>query len=295
MNARLSLLTLFIYSSIAMVIFIAMKNSSDDRVLASVFPREITLDEVIFFSDSTPHAESHVWDFGSMNNKSLKAKGTYKYQKPGPYIIRLSINNKVVDSFPVLVKAPPEGPRKKNTVTIYAAAEAIVGQSVHFQILGPKDIETIDWYFGETGKVGSHDAEAFHTYYNKGTYDVKLITNLSTEPLYHTIEIKEGYKINKTTIPTEPAKGGGDTPPEEIKQYLQKIADGGFTPNYNYILSHFLCNNTHVAVTTNGRGGNDFYSYCQNLQLNSGTKIDNVATEPDPKSGCINKLIITQH
>lgn len=296
MNARLSIITLLIYSSIALVIFIAMRNSSDDRVLASVFPREITLDEVIFFSDSTPHAESHVWDFGSMGNKSFKTKGTYKYQKPGTYIIRLSINNKVRDSFPVFVKAPPDTSYRKNTaITIYAVPEAIVGQSVHFQILGAKNIDTYDWYFGETEKVASHEAETFHTYYKKGTYKVKLVTNLSPEPVYHTIEIKDGYTISQTAIPTEPTGGGGSTPAEDIKQYLQKIADGGFTPNYDNILSKFLCNNAHVPVVTNGNPGFDFYRYCQNLRLNSGTKIDKVATESDPTTNCINKLTITQH
>jgi hypothetical protein len=294
MNARLTILTLFIYSSIALVIFIAMKNSSDDRVLASVFPREITLDEIIFFSDSTPHAESHVWDFGSMGNKSFKAKGAYKYQKPGAYIIHLSINDKVVDSFQIIVKAPPKLPTPTTEISIYAVSEAIVGQSVHFQILGPRNIENSAWYFGETQRVGSREAETFHTYYNPGTYKVKLITNSGKDTVYHTIEIKEAYSPTQTTLPLEPPTGP-PPPAEEIKQYLQRIADGGFSPNYNTILEHFLCNNAHVPVVTNGSSGFDFYRYCQNLQLNSGTRIDNVAIESDPATKCISKLTITQH
>jgi hypothetical protein len=295
MNARLTILTLFIYTSIAMVIFIAMKNSSDDRVLASVFPRELTLDEVLYYADSTPHAESHVWDFGSLGNKSFKAKGTYKYRKPGPYTIRLSINNKVVDSFRIIVKAPEVIYEKNTAITIYAVSEAITGQSVHFQTLGSNNnIESCEWYFGETGKVGSHEAETFHAYYTPGIYTVKLKTNLSPEPIYHTIEIKKGYELSQAALPAEPAKGG-NTPADNIKQYLQKIADGGFTPNYNYILNNFLCKNDHVPVITNGKPGYDFYRYCQSLQLNSGTKIDNVATESDPTTNCINKLTITQH
>ena len=294
MNARLTLITLLIYTSIAMVIFIAMKNASDDRVLASVYPRELTVGDVLFYSDSTPYAKSYVWDFQSLGNKSFRAKGSYKYTKPGQYTIVLSINNKVAASFPVEIKEPQLVFKKDTAIGIYAVSEAIVGQSVHFKTLGSDDIETCAWYFGETGKVGSREAEAFHTYYTPGTYKVKLITNLSTEPVYHTIQIKKAYSLSENVITPEAPKTGGG-PGDDIKQYLQKIAKGAFSSNYEHILNTFLCNNAHVPVIMNGSGGFDFYRYCQNLQINGGTTIDNVAIEADPSTNCINKLKITQH
>jgi hypothetical protein len=294
MNARLTIITLLIYTSLALIIFVAMKNATPEKVFASVYPRELTLDDVLFYSDSTPYAKSYVWDFDSNNNKSYRAKGTYKYTVPGPHLIRLSINNKVVDSFRILVKEPVLKYVKDTVITIYAVPEAIVGQSVHFKALGSDAIDSYEWYFGETGKVNSRQAEDFYTYSSPGTYKVKLITNLRPEPVYHTIKITPAYTITQDD-PLPPPASGGDAA-SGIKEYIQKIANGGsVSTNYNTIVSKFLCKNTPVTVLSNGGAGINFYAYCQNLRLSSGVTIDQVATEFAPGTNCINKLIIKQH
>lgn len=294
MNARLTLITLLIYTSLAAVIFFAMKGSTNNAVRASVFPRELTVNDILFYSDSTTYAESRLWEFGN-GNKTSKPKGTYQFRKAGKYLIKLSINNQLADTFLVNVKQPPAQYVKDTAITIYANPTGIAGQNVHFKILGA-DVDWCEWYFGESGKIDAREAETFHSYSTPGTYEVKLVTNLNPNaPVYQNIKISPSYKLADNVITSEPAAGGGGGG-SDIKQYIQKIASGGsFSTNYNYIIKTFLCNNIHIAVTTNGKGGNDFYSYCQNLRLNSGVTIDNVASESDPKTNCINKLIITQH
>ncbi len=293
MNARLTLITLLIYSVIAATIFFAFKGSTDNKVLASVYPRELTVNDVMFYNDSTPNTNSRLWEFGN-GNKTSRAKGTYQFKKAGSYLVKLTVNNQLTDTFLVNVKAPVLQYVKDTAITIYANPTGIVGQNVHFKILG-SDVEWCEWYFGESGKIDARDPETFHSYSAPGTYQVKLVTSLNPNTgIYHTIKITPAYKLADNVITAEPAAGGGGTP--DLKQYIQKIADGGnFNSNYKYVVQNFLCNNARVAVITNGKPGNDFYSYCQFLQLKSGITIDNVATESDPKTNCINKLTITQH
>jgi PKD repeat protein len=297
MNIRLTIITLLIYTSIAMVIFFTIKGTITNTVQAAVFPRELTVNDVLYYSDSSQHTTSRLWEFGN-GNQTSRSKGYYQFRKAGRYLIKLTINNQLADTFLVNVKAPKLQYVKDTAITIYASPTGITGQNVHFKILGA-DVEWAEWYFGESGKIDDRQAETFHSYSTPGKYEVKLVTNLNQNaPIFHTITISPAYKLadNILTQENDPAGGGGGGGGSDLKQYIQKIASGvSFSNNYNYIIKKFLCENTHVTVTTNGRGGNDFYSYCQNLQLNSGVIIDNVATESDPRTGCINKLVITQH
>lgn len=297
MNIRLTIITLLIYTSIAMVIFFTIKGMTVNKVQAAVFPRELTVNDAIYYSDSSAHATSRLWEFGSNNNQTSRAKGYYRFRQPGKYLVKLTINNQLADTFLINVKPVPKIKYDLDTAfTIYASATGIAGQNVLFKIRGA-NVSFAEWYFGESGKIDSRDIETFHSYSAPGKYEVKLVTDLNqNNPIYHTITISPAYTLKDNVITTEAPAGGGGGGGSDLKQYLQKIASGGnFDKNYHYIIDHFLCNNTHVAVTTNGKGGNDFYSYCQNLQLNSGITIDNAATETDPKTGCVNKLIITQH
>jgi PKD repeat protein len=296
MNIRLTIITLFIYTSIAMVIFFTIKGMTVDTVQAAVFPRELTVKDVIYYSDSSAHTISRLWEFGSNGNHTSKAKGYYQFRKPGRYLIKLTINNKLADTFLVNVKAIKDTYKPDTAFTIYASTTGIAGQNVLFKIRGA-NVGWAEWSFGESGRIDSRDIETFHSYSAAGKYEVKLVTDLNqNNPIYHTITISPAYKLRDNVITAEETGKGGPSEGNDLKQYIQKIASGGnFNTNYHYIIDHFLCNNTHVAVTTNGKGGNDFYSYCQNLQLNSGITIDNVATESDPKTGCVSKLIITQH
>lgn len=295
MNIRLTIITLLIYSSIAMVIFFTVKGTTTNTVQAAVFPRDLTINDVLYYSDSSQHTETRLWEFGGASQTS-RAKGYYQFHKAGKYLIKLTINNKLADTFFVNVKAPKLQYIKDTVISIHASPTGIAGQNVHFKILGA-NVEWAEWYFGESGRIDSRDAETFHSYSTPAQYEVKLVTNLNQNaPIYHTITISPAYKLADNIITADKPPGGGGGSGEDLKLYIQKIASGvSFSSNYNLIIKKFLCENTHVTVTTNGKGGNDFYSYCQNLQLNSGVIIENVATESDPRTGCISKLIITQH
>lgn len=294
MNARLTTITLAIYVSLAMLIFFSMKLAEKDIIKVAVFPRELTVNDILYYSDSTDNIQSRLWDFGN-GNKTSRPKGAYQFRKEGKYLIRLIQNNQLADTFTIVVKKPVLQYIKDTAITIYAPPTGIAGQNVHFKILGA-DVEWCEWYFGESGKIDERKEEVFHAYNDPGSYEIKLISNLNPNvPVYHKIKILPAYKMVDNLLTTEKAKGGGGSG-NDLKQYIQKIADGGnFNTNYNHIIKTYLCNNSHIAVITNGKGGNDFYSYCQNLQLNAGIRIDNVVSEMDPKSNCINKLTITQH
>lgn len=290
MNARLTITTLLIYTSIAMAIFFAIRSTIDNTVRAAVFPRVMTEGTVLTYRDSTPDARSVLWEFGHNNNRSSRRNGTYRYTAPGSYIIKLNINNKLVDTFMIYVKKAAPPPPREEVASIYAPSEGIVGKRIAFKILG--DVDWVEWQFGESGKTDATDEEAFHSYSNPGKYTVKLRTNLSKQYSFHTIEIKEGYvSTGKEELPT----GTGE--PLDLKQYIQKIAGAGkatFKKDFDGIVSRFLCGNIHVPVIYNGKSGTDFYLYCQLLRSRAGAVIANVATELDPKTNCINKLTITE-
>lgn len=290
MNARLTFVTVLIYISVAMAIFFAVRASGDDPVYAAVFPRVLIAGDALVYRDSTPYAKSYVWDFGNgTGNKSIKPRGAYKYLKPGTFTMRLSINNKLVDTFLITVKEPPVRIKIDSTVSIFAPESGIAGEKIQFKVFGG-NIESYKWSFGESGKVDSREAVAFHTYFEPGTYEVKLTTNLSSAT--HKIKIKEPY----TPVASETPPAGPPLAPD-LRQSLQKLVGSGenFTKEINSVASTFLCGNKRVAVIVNGRSEGDLYLYGQDLRKDNSKQIDEVKTESDPKTNCISKLIIKAH
>lgn len=288
MNARLTLITLLIYVSVAMAIFFAVKSSGDDPVYAAVFPRELLVGDVLTYRDSTPHAKSHVWEFGNgTGNKKFKANGTYQFLKPGTFLMRLTINNKLADTFRITVKPRPEPPKIDSSFIIYAPKKAYAGENIQFKADGDH-LETFKWSFGESGKVDSREEIAFHNYSQKGKYVVELTTNLGTAT--HTIEIKENNIIDDG--------GGGEAPPVlGLKERIQQLAGSGdnFNKVFNPIVSQFLCGNKRVPIIVNGRNEGDFYLYAMDLRGDASKRIDDAKTESDPRTNCISKLILTVH
>jgi hypothetical protein len=293
MNARLTSITVLLYTFIAVIIFFVVKGSADNSTYAAVYPRVLLAGQALTYKDSTPGMNSYLWEFGNKtDNKSARKKGTYKYTTPGVYIIRLNINNKMVDTFMVYVKKPIVVRRDTAMPTIYAAQKGIVGHRLQFKVLGAS-VDWCEWSFGESQKVDATDKEAFHTYSSPGTYQVELVTNLNKEPIVHNIKIEPDYVIDAPPEQSTENSGGGAP---DLKQSLQKIPGGkNFKKDFDYIVSTFLCNNGHVPVISNGKGGNDFYLYCQLLRSRTNARIDNVASESDPKTNCITKLTITEH
>lgn len=286
MNARLTFITLLIYVSVAMAIFLVVKNSGDDPVYAAVFPRVLIVGDVLTYRDSTPNAKSYVWEFGNgTGNKKFKANGTYRFLKPGSFLMRLTINNKLADTFRITVNPKPVDLPVDSSFTIYAPKTAYIRENIQFKALGGH-MEAFKWSFGESEKVDSREEVAFHSYSRAGKFEVKLTTNFGIAT--HKIEIID---------PTEPPPEG-PPPPPDLKGSIQKLAGSGdnFNKLFNSIVGQFLCGNKRVPILVNGKNADDFYLYASTeLRGDASKRVDDAKTESDPRTNCISKLILTVH
>ena len=290
MSVRLILTPITLYGLLAIGIFFTTKMLSPDMVLANVYPRELTTNDVMHYIDSTENAKSSLWQFGYNNNYSVKRKGGYKYPKEGTYLVKLIINNKLADTFSVTVKNPKISYFKDTAISIYASDKGVVGESVHFKILGT-DVAYCEWYFGESGKMDSREQEAYYTFTQPKKYIVKLITNLNPKvPVLHEILISPSYKSTLVTNSSKPSIAGNGGSGGKIKDYMQRIANGGdFQSNYDLIRNYF-CKGTPTIIV-NEKKIDYIYSYLQNLKIMGGV-IKNVTTESDSITHCVKKLTV---
>lgn len=290
MSARLIIITITLYGLLAIGIFFTTKLLSPHVVLANVYPRELTTNDIMHYSDSTENTKGSLWQFGYNNNYSVKRKGNYRYPKEGTYLVKLIINNELADTFSVTVKNPKITYFKDTAISIYASNKGVVGENVHFKILGT-DVEYCEWYFGESGKMDSRDQEAYYTFSQPKKYIVKLITNLNPKvPILHEITIAPSYKsaLIGTTGRTSGTGGGGSG--GQIKDYMQKIAnEGDFQSNYD-LIRNYLCKG-NPTVIVNGKKIDYIYSYLQNLKILGGI-IKSVTTESDSITHCVKKLTV---
>lgn len=301
MNTRLTVTTVLIYFTLAIIIYLGTILTQKNPISASVYPREVLVNNPIHFSDSTKGVKKILWEFGN-GDKSTQKTGDYAFRKEGNYLIRLTLNGKDRDTFYVRVKKPLLVYKKDTTAPfIFGPKSGVAGQKLHFKVLGA-NADWCEWYFGETGKIDARELETFHAFTSTGIYTVKLITNLNPKnPIIHTIKILPQYKIvENVTVKPKPATAAAAAPPAEkedkLKTTIQAIANGGnFSVHYNFVLKAYLCSNARTNVVVNTKPPIDFYSYCQSLQLSSGITIDAVKPEVDPKTNCPSRLIITQH
>ncbi len=295
MNLRLFLLTAGIYLSLACLIYFLNSSSKDVTVAANIYPRVVEVDQPINFKDSTERAGSILWEFGN-GDKSYKSSGSYKYKKEGRYLVRLIINKIKRNTFSITVRKTEIAAPQIQPLSIFGNRVGIVGQEIHFKLLGPK-VDWSEWYFGKSGKVESRDQETFHTFSEVGEYKIKVLTNLNPQiALYHNIKIIPQYKTTEiVSLKKQEPKSTGSSP-DKLLMAFQEIANGGnLSSIYNQIVKLYLCSNLHVKVLVNGKSTIDLYSYCQSLQLGHEVKIDQVTPEIDPKSGCAGKIIVQQH
>jgi len=297
MSLRLKVITVFIYSALAVLLFFVVKWLHPPVIRAFVYPREVFINDTIHYADSTAGVSERLWEFGN-GYKSVSSRGIYKFRKPGRYIVRFTGNREYKDTFLVIVKKPEYAYVKDTSIVIYAKETGMVGQNIHFKALGP-GIEWCEWYFGESRRIDARDIETFHVYNSVGSYDVKLITNLNQHvPVIKTIKIEPYYKIldNMFNSDKVSGNGGGGGDDDKLKETLQEIAKGGdFNLNFNYIVKKYLCGNSHVTVVVNSKAPTDFYSYCQSLQINSDLTIDQVTSKLNVRTNCMVKLTIKQH
>jgi FOG: PKD repeat len=297
MNKKLLLITSGIYLLLAGILYLFIATFKDSPISATLYPKNIRLNEFIYFNDSTEDASSIVWEFGN-GDKYEKAKGSYQFKEIGKYKVRLTINNKNHQTFLVDVSPAIQVAKVDSSVKILADASGIVDQKIHFKALG-KNIQWCEWYFKGMGKIESRALETFYSYTKPGLYEVYLITNLNfNKPQKHTIEIEPQYKITENII-VKPAKkpeaGKKEEKPDDFKLTLQNIANGNdFNSNYNYLLKQYLCGNAKTPIVINNTKTTDFYSYCQGIQLKSNTLIKSAVIELNPKTNCPTRILITQ-
>ena len=295
MNLKLFLITAGLYLSLASLIFLINSNAKEISLAADIFPRILEVNQPLMYKDSTINAGSVLWEFGN-GDKSRKPFGSYKFKKEGKYLVRLTVNKSVKDTFYVVVNKPTSVAIPVKSLSIFGNAVGIVGQEIHFKVLGPK-VEWSEWYFGKTGKVESRDQESFHTFSEVGEYKVKVLTNLNPKiALTHNIKIIPQFKTTEIVSLKKPEQKPSGGAPDKLLIQIQNIANGcNLSSIYNHIVKDFLCLNMHVKVSVNGKSSIDFYSYCQSLQLGNEVKIDQVTPEIDPKTGCVGKIQILQH
>jgi hypothetical protein len=284
-----SLATLLVVLLIILSVFILMRTCSGERLVnAYISSTDLTLGQQLLYADSTARARSWLWEFGN-GDYSTERDGMYMFPDQGRYQVRLRVDNKLEKHFMVRVR-PYEGNRFDHLIRINAPDTAVQGEYISFSAEG-SDKEW-RWEFGESGIIDSREKSAIYAYQNHGIYQVRLTTENTKYPVYHTIEVFPKYM---ETDSLDAATLAGN----DIKQRLQNIIDGKpFNTNYNHILRTYLCNNPNILVTVNSDKRNDFYSYCKGLRIAGRfrTIIEEVYVEMNtPGSTCIDHLIILQY
>lgn len=262
---------------------------SSRSVRAFISPIEVTVDEPIFFTDSTQNAGDWLWDFGNGDTKPLR-NGSYTFKEPGKYQVKLTVDHSLEKKILITVHPHKKDDDSDRLVKILAPEIAIQGEYVIFRGIG-NDKEW-RWEFGESGNIDARERNPIYAYSEPGIYEVLLTTENTRYPVRHSIEVLPQYMANDSTDVF--VLVGND-----IREKLQAIIDGKpFNTNYNYIMSKYLCNNSETLVIINNTKRNDFYSYCQGLKIigRKKTIIDNVTVDVDTQTGeCVRQLTVTQY
>ena len=72
------------------------------EVQARLLKGEIFLNENLVYTDNTPGAKKWLWEFGN-GAKSATQNGSYHFDKPGSYIVRLTVDGELKEQFPLNV------------------------------------------------------------------------------------------------------------------------------------------------------------------------------------------------
>lgn len=258
------------------------------EVRAFVSSLEVFQNEPLVYSDSTLNAKKWLWEFGNGDMDTVKY-GSYTYKNTGTYQLRLTVDNSLQKEFIIQVKDPVRLERD-SLIQINAPDFAIQDAYIIFRGIGIS--KEWRWSFGASGIIDSREKSAIYTYDQPGIYEVELTTEDTKYPVKHLIEIFPKYMDNDTT---DVLKMIGN----DIREKLQAIVDGKpFNPNYNHIMTRYLCENPNVMVTINNDKRNDFYSYCQGLKIlgkKSITINDVIVIQDENSTECVQKLIVSQY
>ncbi|MEO3405627.1 PKD domain-containing protein [Mucilaginibacter sp. CAU 1740] len=279
---------------LAGLIFLFKSSLFDKRTVnARILKDEIFLNDALVYSDNTSGAEKWLWEFGN-GDTSTHQNGSYHFKKSGAYIVRLTVDGKLQQQFPVDVKENVAQVFQDTLLTINGPTQGIVNEEVRLEAQGNARI--YEWSFGETGRVDVKGPTALYTYHNPGTYLVKLHANNNSRPVYHKIRITNpDSSIDAIVAPGE----GEQKAIDDIRAHLQAIANGGdFNRHYYYLVRRYFCGDEKVTVNIESAGDNkqtDFYSYCMRLTFGGGVSIDEAQVTLKPKSTCSSLLTVKQH
>ncbi|WP_316804311.1 PKD domain-containing protein [Pedobacter nototheniae] len=265
------------------------KRAVDARILKD----EIYLNEDLVYTDNTNKATKWSWEFGN-GDKSATQTGSYHYTKPGSYIIRLTVDGELREQFPVNVRDTVRA-IIDSVLTISGPTAGVINEEVRLE--GDGEGKNFEWSFGETGRVDVKGKTALYTYRAPGKYIVRLRTDKSPRPVYHTIFITDP---NAEIVQDLVAPGDGERKTiDDIRARLQAIANGAdFNSNYYYLINKYMCSNEKVAVNVEMNGKKkqtDIYSYCMGLTFGGEIAIDEAQLSIKPNSTCANLLNIKQH
>ncbi len=265
--------------------------ATSNNISADVYPRVLLVKDSIFFADSTPFSKNCRWDFGD-GNYAMSSKGVHQYTTPGNYIVKLTINNKFLDTFYVTVKDTVKIiPLQDSILKIEGPVVGLQFENLLFRAIG-KGANQYRWKFGESNYVDSKEPFVLYYYKEPGNYTILLYTDNSQYPIRHDIKILPSFKTSEDSLTN--LDNIYKEYENDFKMHLQQIADGNnFNFHYYFLLKKYLCGNEKVAIKINGNKLNDFNSYCLGLQFDNDVIIQNVKIVPDEQMNCI-KLVEVQ-
>ena len=260
---------------------------------ARILRDQIYVNENLVFTDNTRGAAAWVWEFGD-GAKATTQNGSYHYTKPGEYIVRLTVDGKLREQFPVSVRDTIKS-IVDSVLTISGPTSGVVNEEVRLE--GEGDGKNFEWSFGETGRVDVKGKTALYTYRTPGTFTVRLRTDKSKRPILHTITVTDP---NLEIVEDMVAPGDGERKAiDDIRARLQAIANGAdFNANYYYLINKYMCSNEKVSVNVEMNGKKkqtDFYSYCMGLTFGGEIAIDEAELNIKPNSSCASLLNVKQH
>lgn len=278
-----TLLVLGIMVAIVFLTSVIRNCSSETKIRASVSAKEIYLGEAIYYVDSTPGVKNVLWEFGN-GDFSTDRRGSYVFDAPGNYQIRVMVDSSETEKFVVSVHSKKQVV-EPDPVRILAPSYAVKHEEVIF--MGEGEADMWRWNFGNGGPEGSRERNAIVRFDSAGTYQVSLLAGSMKYPVYHTIRIVDdviGKKSDTTSVD------------DWIKKYLQKIIDreGKYNDNYRSIVA-LLNGNSKMKVLINNTNENDITSYCQGLYFTGkqdGVFIEKVIRDMEDKK--IRRLIVEE-
>lgn len=258
---------------------------------AGISARTISLRDSLNYYDSTTFAKNYRWTFGD-GGQAFSSHGVYRYNTPGNYIIKLTINEQFTDTFYVTVKDTLRGHTIADSIMrIEAPSTGMQFENLVFRAIGAGATQ-YRWKFGETNFIDSKESFVQYYYKEPGTYTVLLFTDNSEYPVRHQIQILPSFQPTKDTLSIDDLYKGYE---DDFKIHLQEIANGNnYNTNYYYLLKKYLCNNEKTITKINGAKLNDFNSYCLGLQFDEGIIIQSVKLTPDEQLNCIKTVEVKQ-